>query len=155
ISGQMVLGVNKTTSFFLRLVKENRDLAHATVTVLGDPGLITVSSGLPVTPDDIAKFNAQWMQPYERQQALDFAASGLQRRDPDVVWGAGERMAAMVRMFDLTRDRRYLDHLHEFTQAALAFRDDLAPDKPLDQIRNKAGLPAWGGAEVNSGALHH
>ena len=146
---------SKTTTFLLRLAKENRDLAHATVSVLGDPGFITVSTGLPVTAEDVAKFNEQWMQPYERQQALVFATSGLQRHDPDVVWGAGERMAAMVRMFDLTRDRRYLDHLHEFTQAALAFRDDLAPDRPLDQIRNKAGLPAWGGTEVNSGGLHH
>jgi hypothetical protein len=66
-SGQMALGVSKTTTFFLRLARENRDLAHATVTVLGDPGFITVSPGLPVRAEDIAKFNEQWMQPYERR----------------------------------------------------------------------------------------
>jgi len=57
------------------------------------------------------------MQPFERQQALDFATSTLANRDPDCVWGTGERMAAMVRMYELTFDRRYLDHLHEFAQA--------------------------------------
>jgi len=60
---------------------------------LADPGFITVFPGEQVTADDITKFNQQWMQPFERQQALESAAFTLQNRDPDGVWGTAERMA--------------------------------------------------------------
>jgi hypothetical protein len=40
LSGQMTVGVMRTITFFLRLAREHRDLAHATVTVQGDPGFI-------------------------------------------------------------------------------------------------------------------
>src|SRR5262249_1035176 len=60
LSGQRTVGVLRTTTFFLRLAREHRDLAHATVTINGDPGFIGVSLGKQITADDIAKFNAQW-----------------------------------------------------------------------------------------------
>jgi len=160
--GQLTVGILGTTTFVLRLESEHRDLARATVTVQGDPGFITVSLGRPITAEDIAKFNAQWMQPASIKQALDFATWTLQNRDPDGVWGTGERMAAMVRMFDLTQDTRYLDHLQDLIQVALKYRDDLPLDRDrpdlirlTDQIRNKVGLAAWGGPEVDYGGLHH
>jgi hypothetical protein len=158
-SGRMTVSVTKTRTFALVLTNLHRTLASVRIDVAGDPGFITVSPGRQVTADDIAKFNQQWMQPFERQQALDFATSTLQNRDPDGVWGTGERMAAMVRMYELTFDKRYLDHLREFIQVALKFRDDLpldGPDsiRPVDQIRNKAGIPGWGGSTVESGGLH-
>jgi hypothetical protein len=161
LSGQKTYEIDKTTTFFLRLKKEDRDLARAIVTVLGDPGIITVSPGGQVTADDIAKFNAQWMAPYPRQKMINFAQSTLSQFDLDGVWGTGEGMAAMVRMFDLTHDTRYLDHLRELIQIALKYRDDLPLDKdrpdlirPTDEIRNKVGLPGWGGRAVDSGGLH-
>ncbi|HEY1300525.1 MAG TPA: hypothetical protein VGF07_08505, partial [Stellaceae bacterium] len=163
LSGHKVFQIEKTTTFFLKLKKEDRDLARATVTVAGDPGIVTVSPGRQVTADDIAKFNAQWMAPYPRQKIIDYAQSTLSQFDIDGAWGTGERMAAMVRMFDLTHDTRYLDHLRELSQIALKYRDDLPLDKdrpdlirPADQIRNnKVGLPGWGGRAVDSGGLHH
>jgi len=165
LSGRMTVGVMRTTTFFLRLAREHRDLAHATVTVQGDPGFITVSSGRQVTADDIAKFNAQWMQPYQHDIAVAFATGNLVRRDRSAATAIGERMAAMVRMNDLTHDPRYLDHLHELIAIALQNRDDKHPGftdpithenfppRPLDEIRNRSGLPAWGGKEGNGG-LH-
>ena len=162
LSGQLTVGILRTTTFVLRLESEHRDLARATVTVQGDPGFITVSLGRQIAAEDIAKFNAQWMQPASIKQALDFATWTLQNRDPDGVWGTGERMAAMVRMFALTQDTRYLDHLQDLIQVALKYRDDLPLDRDrpdlirlTDQIRNKVGLAAWGGPGVDYGGLHH
>jgi len=161
----MTLGVSSTTTYSLisRFPAAGlRTLAHATVTVHGDPGFITVSPGRQVTADDVAKFNAQWMQPYQRNFWLGWAGGLLAARDPDGVWGTGERMAALVRMYELTRDQRYLDHLREFIQLALKYRDDLPLDRdnfklirPTDQIRNKVGVPGWGGITVSYGGLHH
>jgi len=158
-SGKKAFSVTKTTTFALVLTSLHRTLASVRVNVAGDPGFITVSFGRQVTADDLTKFNQRWMQPFERQQALGFATSTLQNRDPDGVWGTGERMAAMVRMYELTFDKRYLDHLREFIQVALKFRDDLPFDgpqsiRPVEQVRNKAGVPAWGGSTVESGNLH-
>ncbi len=164
-SGQMTLGVSRTTVYSLVLGSSAsglRTLARATVTVHGDPGFITVSPGRQVTADDIAKFNAQWMQPYQHDFWIGWAGGLLAARDPDGVWGTGERMAAMARMFDLTQDKRYLDHLRELSQLALKYRDDLPLDKNrpdlirlTDQIRNKVGVPGWGGRSVSYGGLHH
>jgi hypothetical protein len=80
LSGHMTFGdVTRTTTFVLQV--EHRDLASATVTVNGDPGFITVSSGKQITVDDITKFNQQWMQPWAKKAALDFARSTLSNMD--------------------------------------------------------------------------
>jgi len=69
-------------------------------------------------------------------------------------------MAAMVRMYELKQDARYLDHLFDLIQVALEFRDDRPLDsdpnvsRPLDEIRNKVGLPAWGGGLLDNYGLH-
>ena len=168
-SGSQPFTVTSTKTFALVLTSRNlhRTLATVRVDVAHDPGFIVVSPGRQVTADDITIFNEQWMQPFERQNALGFATYTLGNRDPDGVWGTGERMAALVRMYELTKDTRYLDHLHEFTQLALKFRDDLPFDgpeapRPVEQIRNKVGVPAWGGdgglpnvEGVEYGGLHH
>jgi hypothetical protein len=158
-SGSRPFTVLQTQTFALVLTNLHRTLATVRIQVSGDPGIITVSPGKQVTTDDLTKFNQQWMQPFERQQSLGFAAFTLASQDPDGVWGTGERMAALVRMYELTFDTRYLDHLHEFTQLALKYRDDRPFDdpsvpRPLEQIRNKVGVPGWGGATGESGGLH-
>ena len=158
LSGRMSTDVARTTVFALRA--QNRDLASATVTVKGDPGFITVSFGKTLTPDDITKFNQQWMQPFSTGAALEFARSTLSSLDSSGATATGERMAAMVRMFDLTHDTRYLDHLLDLVQLTLKFRDDRPLDsgpnvfRPPDQIRNKVGLPAWGGGLLDNYGLH-
>jgi hypothetical protein len=149
---ELIQNVLSARTFALVLTSRglHRTLASVRVNVAGDPGLITVSPGARWTADDITIFNEQWMQPLERAQAIGFATSTLGHRDPDGVWGNGERMAALVRMFQLTHDARYLDHLREFIHLALQFRDDLPFDppavtRPVDMIRNQVGVPAWGG----------
>jgi hypothetical protein len=156
LSGQMVLyDVTRTTTFVLRTL--DRELARATVAVNGDPGLITVSSGKQITADDITKFNQQWMQPWSTTAVLGTAASRLSNLDSSGDTEIGEQMAAMVRMFDLTHDTRYLDHLFDLIQIVLQYRDDRplnSSPKPTDQIRNKVGLAAWGGGLLDNYGLH-
>jgi hypothetical protein len=168
-SGSRSFTLTTSTTFSLVLTSGNLHATLATirVPVAGDPGFITVSAGRQLTADDITKFNEQWMQPFEIAGALNFATSTLGNRDPDGVWATGERMAAMVRMFERTHDARYLNHLRALNHIALQFRDDLPFDgpavvRPLEQIRNKVGVPAWGGdggrpdvEGVEYGGLHH
>jgi hypothetical protein len=158
LSGTKAFTAIRETIFVLRA--GDRDLARATVTVNGDPGFIGFSPGRQVTPYEIAKFNQQWMQPFPKLAALAFAESTLSKLDTSGATATGEWMAAMVRMFDLTQDPRYLDHLRDFIQLALNFRDDRPLDsgpnviRPTDQIRNKVGLPAWGGGMLDTYGLH-
>jgi len=158
LSGHMTAPVNRTTIFVLRA--DNRDLARATVNVQGDPGFIGILPGKQATPYEIAKFNQQWMQPVSKQAALAFAGYTLSTLDSSGATGTGQWMAAMVRMFDLTQDTRYLDQLHDLIQLTLKFRDDRPLDsgpnvfRPIDQIRNKVGLPAWGGGLADNYGLH-
>jgi hypothetical protein len=156
MSGQMPFyDVDNTTTFVLQV--NHRDLASAIVTVNGDPGFIKVSPGAQVTADDITQFNQQWMQPWEIKAALDFARSTLSNMDSSGTTGNGERMAAMVRMYDLTHDPRYLDHLFDLVELMLRYRDDRASGdgpKVKDEIRDKVGLPAWGGGLLDNFGLH-
>lgn len=128
--------------------------------------LVTVSNGSAITAADIAMFNAKWMQSDERNGALARARGHLFRRSDVLVWEIGDRMSAMVRMYELTGDLRYLDHLKEFIVDVLKYRDDRHPGgtddetgedipvQPLDVFRNKKGVPAWGGKSGNRGGLH-
>ena len=168
LSGQLSLEVTSTTTYELKalLLHEQPTLATATVTVHGDPGLITVSGGPLIRASDIAKFNAKWMQPFQLEQAKGMAGWSLLNRFDAGAWWTGERMAAMARMYDLTRDPRYLNHLRELIKLALDNRDDKHtgfkdqqtgeefPPKPLDEFRARKGLPAWGGKSGNSGGFH-
>jgi hypothetical protein len=125
------------------------------------PLVVSISDGPEVTADDIAQFDAKWMQPFDRGWALDGARCGLFRRDPAAAWGTEDRMAAMVRMYELTHQMRYLDHLHDLIEAALQYRDDNydpgngppdplccpttpSPKKPIDYLRGQ-NEPAWAG----------
>ncbi len=167
-TGKLVLEVTSTTTYklLILLLPGARTLASATVTVRADPGFITVSAGKQITPEDLAKFNGRWMQPNQRLAALSYAEGALKWRFDAGAWGTGEHMVAMSRMYELTRDRRYLDHLCELIKLALRFRDDqhpgfqdpvtqeVFPANPLDEIRGRNGLPAWGGRSGNSGGLH-
>jgi hypothetical protein len=124
------------------------------------PFLVTISDGPEITADDIAAFDAKWMQPHDLATQLDGARCGLYVRDAAAAWGTEERMAAMVRMYELTHQMRYLDHLHDLIEAALQFRDDNydpangppfpacsatpTPKKPVDFLRGQ-NEPAWAG----------
>jgi hypothetical protein len=89
---------------------------------------ITVSPGPTLTQEDLDQFDAKWMQPAQQDVAVARAAGNLYAQTHDaIVWETSERMEAMVRMYDLTRDPRYLDHLQEFVEWALVYRDDNHP----------------------------
>lgn len=149
---------------------------------LGDP-LVTVSFGPTVTPADIASFNAKWMRRDDRNAFLgDRAAiaAGVvgdnlhgylyKQRPGAMAWDVGPRAEAMVRMFELTGDMRYLDHLRELAETALMYRDDkhlgpvpgdglLARRRPLrlpmDHFYRQAGMPAWGERGLVTAGFHH
>jgi len=74
-------------------------------------------------------------------------------------WDTEAHMAAMVRMYELTHQLRYLEHLHDLIEAALQYRDDHYPgagpypcgavtppfpSKPTDDLRGQ-NEPAWAG----------
>ena len=63
----------------------------------------------------------------------------------------------MVRMFEVTHDTRYLDHLFDLIEIVLRYRDDRlfgSGPKVTDEIRNKVGLAAWGGGLLDNYGLH-
>ena len=128
--------------------------------------LVTFSDGKTITAADIAIFDAKWANPLEHEAALSQARGNLFKRQGVGVWKNGDHMEALARMYELTRDGRYLSQLREFIDAAVDFRDDnhpggiddetneVIPAQPLDVFRNKYGLPGWGGKSVNSAGLH-
>ena len=110
-----------------------------------------------MTADDIAEFNEEWMQPWAIEAALGTATSRLFNKDSSGTTEVGERMAAMVRMFEVTHDTRYLDHLFDLIEIVLRYRDDRlfgSGPKVTDEIRNKVGLAAWGGGLLDNYGLH-
>ncbi len=146
-----------TVSLVLTSRGLHQTLTTLTIPVTGDPGLIKVSPGREVTADDIAEFNEQWMQPWEIEFWRGSVASTLSNLDSSGMTGNGERMVAMVRMYDLTRDPRYLDHLFDLIEIVLRYRDDRplgSGPKVTDEIRNKVGLAAWGGGLLDNYGLH-
>jgi PASTA domain len=173
LSGAFSREVTSATTFSLRSRTWSRTFASATVTVSGDPGLITVSPGPSITAEDRAEFNAQWMQPYQKNLALARADGNLYGQNPVIMPEVSERMGAMVRMYDLTHDEQYLKHLQKFIDTALLYRDDHHPGprlctppqcpppseipwwNPLDWFRGQWGMPAWGAHTIITAGLHY
>ena len=70
---------------------------------------VSVSDGSVVTPADLAAFDARWMKPEDCQDWLKSAEINHKARQHG--WAYPGRMLAMVHMFELTHDERYLKHL--------------------------------------------
>lgn len=147
------------------------DITSLADTPSGDPGLVTVSTGRTVTPTDLADFNAKWMRLEARDAFLVEMNKYLYKQQPGAMtWDVSPRAEAMVRMFELTGDVRYLDHLRELSETALMYRDDkhlgpvpgdgLLPNRrplrrPIDHFYGQAGMPAWGERSITTGGFHH
>lgn len=118
--------------------------------------VVTVSPGSAVTPADLQAFHERWMNPGARASDISDLTRNFTQPYPRGAWGAGEDMGAMVRMFDLTHDRAYLDHLREMSRLVLGFRDDWRTDKPgrREPFHGRV-MPAWGSSGVGSGYLHY
>ncbi len=122
---------------------------------LGWNSFVSIGARAP-TAEDIAEFDTTWMNSRALASATGHAEWTLSARFGAGVWQNSERMIAMARMFELTRDRKYLDHLHDLLARAIRYRDDNHPaGRPYDAIRRASGLPAWGGSSIGSAGLHH
>jgi hypothetical protein len=125
--------------------------------------LITVSDGTTITANDLRQFDAAWMSDGCRQQAHGQAWNALSYRGPSNAWGPAERMSVLAQMYELTHQQRYLAELRELIELTLSYRDDRYPgnpDKqhcpkcdpmPIDELRGKGPLPAWGGFGIGTG----
>lgn len=87
--------------------------------------IVTLSAGTSVTTDDIAQFDTAWMS--DPQGQLSWYEYALKNRQPWVQWDSIEASTAMVRMFELTHDPKYLDHLGSIADIMLRYRDDHHP----------------------------
>jgi hypothetical protein len=132
------------------------------------PSRVELSGG-PATPAEIARFAADWMSDAQRAGARGAACSHLYNRFDAGVWGTFEYMDTMARMYALTRAPMYVEDMDEIASCAVLYRDDHHPGpnpgeplsvarylrpRPMDQIRNRQSLPAWGGRSINSANLH-
>ena len=97
------------------------------VDVTVPPPLVTISPEPLITPEDVALFDARWMNPDHLSQRIDEYELRLTHRQAWIAWGVFDDAAAMVRLFELTRDDKYLDHLRDVNCVALKFRDDQSP----------------------------
>jgi hypothetical protein len=135
-------------------------LARPANIAAGPPPIVTISPASRVTAQDIAQFDARWMSAADLKQRLSEYTYGLTNRQVWMAWGVFDDAAAMVRMFELTHDPKYLDHLRKVNHLVLDFRDDHHPgddfprfDNPVclncrppllvDRVRGKV-VPAWG-----------
>jgi len=151
----------------LRLTRAFVLLAVATAT----QATVTLSRGPTATPDDIAQFDAAWMSdPTGRLYGYEGL---LKIREVQLQWGSIEAATAMVRLFEVTHDPKYLMHLALIADTMLRYRDDHHPgddfpngDNPdcmicqppfRDGTRGNAVQGAWGSGLysdwVNGGGL--
>ena len=150
------------------------------VPVVLPPPIVTISPGPLIAPEDVALFDARWMDAADLSKRLDEYKVTLTDRKAWIAWGVFADAAAMVRLFELTRDHesldhvKYLNHLRAINDVALAFRDDHHPGDGLPEGRNPFCLtchppivdrargrvvPAWGSGIlysdfVSNGALN-
>lgn len=120
------------------------------VQVKGDPGAVAVSDGPKFAHDDIADFNALWMQPYEVNRRFQRVCNNLRDRNETATGEAFEFALAMVRMYDITHDVRYAKALGKFADYIMTKRDDRHPDERTDFFRDLKRGPGWGGAGANT-----
>ena len=103
-------------------------LACGAIPALADTGMqvpcAVLDNGNQLTAADIQLFDERWMKDADRNARLGDWASGLKDRQGWIVWGVGDDAIAMVRMFELTHNRKYLDHLVAINKLVLKFRND-------------------------------
>jgi hypothetical protein len=142
-----------TFTFWLSLNRNGQLSTVATRSVVVTQSLAVISPGNAVTAEDIANFDRLWMhEPLVNHVLSDFD-SELSQSKLTIGWDVGERLEAMVHMFELTRNPRYLAQMHRIIEIALKHRDDRRPGAPLDAFRRdrSAPMPFWGNKTAASG----
>jgi hypothetical protein len=121
------------------------------------PPFITVSPGSVVTSADLQAFNERWISPEARDADIFQATFPFNNDYLRGAWGTGEDMEAMVRMYELTHDHAYLDHLRGLSNLVLSFRDDRRTDDKAGRREAFRGqvMAAWGAPGIAYGYLHH
>ncbi|MDD1621872.1 MAG: hypothetical protein LUQ11_10370 [Methylococcaceae bacterium] len=156
INGLRVVSHGKATKSFdkpgtyrytltIRTPNGSRQTLATTVVEVKTLFPVTLSEGKKVRPWDIQQFDDRWMYP----PLLDLSGweGALKKHSLPVAWELSERMRAMVRMYEITHERRYLDHLRDITEMVLQYRDDRHPTElHLDEFlpRLRTPMPAWG-----------
>lgn len=113
---------------------------------------VAISPAVGVTPADLQVFNDAWMTPAARARDLSRATHNFIDAFAPAVWITGDDMQAMVRMYELTRDPIYLDHLGDLSRLVLSYRDDRRTEVPhvVDAFIGQV-MPAWDQLGVGSG----
>ena len=134
------------------------------------PHFVSMSDSAQITAGDIAQFDEQWMKPADQSTHVQGALCIVFYRYAPGSWGTGEIMRSLVRMYDLTHQARYVDHLHQLTEVVLKYRDDNYdagtppyqpgsdgaacgaasapfPKQPVDAFRGKTE-PGWSGGTL-------
>ncbi len=63
------------------------------------------------TAQEIARFDAVWMSQAARKGRLDRDDLAMHNRQDWIAWGLAEEAPAMVRMYTLTHDPKYVKYL--------------------------------------------
>lgn len=154
-TGSMSVKPSATITYYLTKITAvaTTALSSVTITVGGVPKYVSVSSGHTVTAGDLAQFDALWTQPAQHEAALGLATSMLMNRFAAGVWGTSDRMDALVRMYDVTHDPKYLQQLRDFVEAALQYREDRRPDRLPDAFRNNQYVAGWTSKDIDEAGL--
>jgi hypothetical protein len=148
-SGSIVKPLNPRglTTFSLRAGYTGGTIGLATISVMVTPNLVYLSNGNQVTAGDVQLFDELWMYPPLMASTLVDYANALQQSQTGWIWDIGERMQAMVHMYEVTHATRYLDHLRDIIDVVLTYRDDRRTDvQNFDPFRADwpGPMPAWG-----------
>ena len=131
---------------------------------------VSITLDPQTTAQEVAKFDEIWMSPAATKGRLAWDDSALHDRQDWIAWGFAEEAPAMVRMYELTHDPKYVEYLRQLAIIVLRYRDDRHPGTgdPLrcmdctgpfnDYTRNGLPQAAWGngtyGNYVRGGGLH-
>jgi hypothetical protein len=128
---------------------------------VADPALgqVDISHGTQVSASDRAQFDALWMSDDAVTQRINDYKDAMKDRQLWVAWDVGGDSEAMVRLYELTADERYLKHLKAIGEVTLKYRDDNNPGSednwrcikctpPFIDYERGGVQAAWGGASI-------
>ena len=88
------------------------------------PPIVTFDNNKTVSSAETYAFDTRWMVKADRDSRLNSYRFALATRSLYVAWGISDEARAMVNMFEVTGDPKYLDHLRDVGDAAFSKRDD-------------------------------
>lgn len=142
LTGSSDVQVSWTSKFPAWIAFKNgtsKPLDPVTVTVEHPVPIVKLSPGSQVTAEDIAQFDERWMKDVDREERLNGSygyRDFLEDRQVHVAWGMFEDASAMVRMYELTQDTKYLDHLRAINEIAFTSETTAIPGtRPTLRIR--------------------